>query len=161
MAAILSRPQCVKPQFRNASSPNPSHRDNWVSVVDGQQQEIFRMMTSSNGNIFFFTGPLRVESIGHRVDSPHKGQWRGALMFSLLCAWINACSNNRDPGDLRRHRAQYDVIEMCVVNFGFWMTVFHVTVCSTISVNARQYVHYQCQWPLLLTCFNFNPSMDK
>ena len=21
--------------------------------------------------------------------SPHKGQWRGALMFSLICAWIN------------------------------------------------------------------------
>ena len=23
------------------------------------------------------------------VNSPHKGQWRGALMFSLICAWIN------------------------------------------------------------------------
>ena len=22
------------------------------------------------------------------VNSPHKGQWRGALMFSLICAWI-------------------------------------------------------------------------
>ena len=36
------------------------------------------------------------------VDSPHKGQWRGALMFSLICA------NNRDAGDLRCHRAHYD-----------------------------------------------------
>ena len=24
------------------------------------------------------------------VNSPHKGQWRGTLMFSLICAWINA-----------------------------------------------------------------------
>ena len=24
------------------------------------------------------------------VNSPHKGQWREALMFSLICAWINA-----------------------------------------------------------------------
>ena len=24
------------------------------------------------------------------VNSPHKGQWRGALMFSLICAWINS-----------------------------------------------------------------------
>ena len=24
------------------------------------------------------------------VNSLHKGQWRGALMFSLICAWINA-----------------------------------------------------------------------
>ena len=23
------------------------------------------------------------------VNSPHKGQWLGALMFSLICAWIN------------------------------------------------------------------------
>ena len=22
------------------------------------------------------------------VNSPHKGQWRGALMFSVICAWI-------------------------------------------------------------------------
>ena len=25
-----------------------------------------------------------------RVNSPHKGQWPGALMFSLICAWITA-----------------------------------------------------------------------
>ena len=24
---------------------------------------------------------------------PHKGQWRGALMFSLICAWINRWVN--------------------------------------------------------------------
>ena len=28
------------------------------------------------------------------VNSPHKGQWRGALMFSLICAWINVWVNN-------------------------------------------------------------------
>ena len=32
------------------------------------------------------------------VDSPHKGQWRGALMFSLICAWINGQVNNREAG---------------------------------------------------------------
>ena len=41
--------------------------------------------------------------------SPHKGQWRGALMFSLICAWINERVNNREFGDLRRHRAHYNV----------------------------------------------------
>ena len=44
------------------------------------------------------------------VNSPHKGQWRGALMFSLICAWINAWVNNREAGDLRRYRAHCDVI---------------------------------------------------
>ena len=46
------------------------------------------------------------------VNSPHKGMWRGALMFSLICARINGWVNNREAGDLRRHRAHYDVIVM-------------------------------------------------
>ena len=46
------------------------------------------------------------------VNSPHKGQWRGALMFSLICVWINGWVNNREAGDLRRHRGHYDVIVM-------------------------------------------------
>ena len=34
------------------------------------------------------------------VNSPHKGQWRGALIFSLICVWINVWINNREAGDL-------------------------------------------------------------
>ena len=46
------------------------------------------------------------------VNSPHKGQWRGALMFSLICAWTNGWVNNRGAGDLRHRCAHYDVIVM-------------------------------------------------
>ena len=46
------------------------------------------------------------------VISPHKGQWRGTLMFSLICAWINRWVKTGEAGDLRRHRAHYDVIVM-------------------------------------------------
>ena len=46
------------------------------------------------------------------VNSSHKGQWRGALMFSLICLWRNGWVNNRDAGDLRRYRAHYDVTVM-------------------------------------------------
>ena len=46
------------------------------------------------------------------VNSPHKGQWRGALMFSLICARINAWVTNRKAGDLTCHHAHYDVILM-------------------------------------------------
>ena len=42
-----------------------------------------------------------------------KGQWRGALMFSLICARINDWINNREAGDLRRYRGHYDVTVMC------------------------------------------------
>ena len=47
------------------------------------------------------------------VNSPHKGHWRGALMFSLINAWTNGWVNYRDAGGLRRHRAHYYVTVMC------------------------------------------------
>ena len=46
------------------------------------------------------------------VNSPHKDQWCGALMFSLIWAWTSGWVNNRDAGDLRRYRANYDVTVM-------------------------------------------------
>ena len=58
------------------------------------------------------------------VNSPHKGQWRVALMFSLIYIRINGWVNNREAGNLRRHRAHYDVIAM--------VTVMMNTVIDTI-----------------------------
>ena len=46
------------------------------------------------------------------VNSPHKGQWRGALIFSLICAWTNEWVNNRNAGDLKHHRSHNDVTVM-------------------------------------------------
>ena len=46
------------------------------------------------------------------MNSPHKGQWRVALMFSLICVWINGWVNNRKAGDLRHYRSHYDVTVM-------------------------------------------------
>ena len=46
------------------------------------------------------------------VNSPHKGQWRGALMIPFICVGINGWINNRDAGDMRRYCAHYDVIVM-------------------------------------------------
>ena len=70
------------------------------------------VMTSSNGNIFHVSS-LFVRGI-HRslVNSPHKGQWRGSLIFSLICVWANPSANHRDAADLRGHRAHYDVTIM-------------------------------------------------
>ena len=76
------------------------------------------MMTSSNGicstSLAFVRGIHgRLRGIQRsQVNSPHTDQWRGALMFSLICAWTNGWVNNQDAGDLRRHRAHYDVIVM-------------------------------------------------
>ena len=46
------------------------------------------------------------------VNSPHKDQWSGALMFSLISTWINCWVNNGKAGDLRRHCAHYDATVM-------------------------------------------------
>ena len=70
------------------------------------------MMTSSNENIFRVTGHLCGEFTGPQWILRTKGQWRGALMFSLICAWINRWVNNREAGDLRRYRPHYYVIVM-------------------------------------------------
>ena len=43
------------------------------------------------------------------VYFPHKCQWCGALVFSLIYAWTDGWANNRDADDLRRFRAHYDV----------------------------------------------------
>ena len=44
------------------------------------------------------------------VNSPNNGQWRGALMFSLIYTWINDWVYNCGAGDLRRHHGHYNVI---------------------------------------------------
>ena len=77
-----------------------------LSWFDAEQFPM-SMMTSPNGNIFRVTGHFCGE-----FNGPRWIQWRGALMFSLICVWINGWVNNREAGDLRRYRAHYDVIVM-------------------------------------------------
>ena len=60
------------------------------------------------------------------VHSPDKDQWRGAFMFSLICAWINCWVNNRKAGDLRRHCAHYDVTVMLIS----WLSSTRIMKCS-------------------------------
>ena len=65
------------------------------------------------------------------VNSPHKGQWRGALMLSLICAWINDWVNNREAGDLRRHRGHYDV------NVMTWLVIYEICYQSHYSLSGK------------------------
>ena len=73
-------------------------------------------MTSSKGNIFCDTGPLWGGIHRSPVNSPHKCQWRGPLTFSLIYTWTNSWTNNTEAGDLRHHRAHYDVTVMSPCN---------------------------------------------
>ena len=53
------------------------------------------------------------------VNSPNKGQWCGALMFSLICAWIRGWVSNREAGDLGRHHTHYDANVMSTLTHRF------------------------------------------
>ena len=100
----------------------------------------YTMVTSSNENIFCVTGPLCGEFTDHRWI-PHKVQWRGALILSLIYAWINDWVNNREAGDLRRHRAYHDVTVMRAAC---------ISRCTILLVD----------W-ILLTCpIPYNPHRD-
>ena len=54
------------------------------------------------------------------VNSPLKGQWCRTMMFSLIYAWTNGCADNRDAGDLRRHRTYH------VMNTPHWNRNMHI-----------------------------------
>ena len=45
-------------------------------------------------------------------------------LFYMICAWTNAWANNRDTGDLRRHRAHYDVIVIKLDTFDGFTYIF-------------------------------------
>ena len=74
-------------------------------------------------------------------NSQHKGQWRGALMFSLICARIINWVNNREAGDLRRHRDHYDVSVMVALYLQLtslrmsnleWIKWRHISVMASL-----------------------------
>ena len=52
------------------------------------------------------------------VNSPHKGQWRGALVFSLICGRINGWVNKWEADDLRHHHTHYDVTVRLYPQYG-------------------------------------------
>ena len=70
------------------------------------------IITSSSGNIFRVTGHLCGEFTGHRWIPRTKASDAELWIFSLICAWISDWVNNSATGDLRRHRAYYDVTVM-------------------------------------------------
>ena len=102
------------------------------------------------------------------VNSLHKGQWHGALMFSLICAWINGWVNNHKAGDLRRHCVHYDVPVMLTKHLtGPDLSTFlHHDIFKTFKYEqsgtfCRQpfQIHFS-EWKIL--CFDgFAPSRWK
>ena len=93
------------------------------------------------------------------INSPHKRQWRGALMVSLICAWISSWVNSREAGDFRRQRAHYDAN---VMSDGYQISVGHAFALwphiAWIHKSMKSFV--DDLRPLLLQLFNRYYSMD-
>ena len=80
------------------------------------------------------------------VNSPHKGQWRGALMFSLISTRLNGWVNNGEAGDLRWYRAHYDVTVMDGLGVNLQMyNCFLVVKLSLLSLTVCESFRYL--WP--------------
>ena len=67
------------------------------------------------------------------VDSPHKGQWHGALIFSLICTWTNGWASNQDASDYKCHRAHYDVAVM----------LHEAMMAQFINTHTHRYMHHR------------------
>ena len=77
------------------------------------------------------------------VNSPHKGQWRGALMFSLICVWINDWVSNREACDLRHYRAHYDVTVMIKAEWCICMPCSPFCFGHDIAWPMWQFYHFK------------------
>ena len=79
-------------------------------------------------------------SPGWPVNSLHKDQWRGGLVFSLIGARINGWVNNGEASDLRRHRTHYDVNVMArtwkwmQIMYGHCVNTRHFTVNELLQL---------------------------
>ena len=80
------------------------------------------------------------------VNSPHKGQWRVALIFSLICVWINDWINNREACDLRRYRAHYDITVMEVTKISQICLLNHASLGTKLWPEQKQNITKQNMW---------------
>ena len=72
------------------------------------------------------------------VNSLHKGQWFGALMFSLIYTWTYSWVKNRNTRDLRRHRTHCDVIVMS--SEVWWLMLSMKFICISSSVFMKSWL---------------------
>ena len=116
-------------------------------------------MTSSNGDIFRVTGPLCEEF----TNSPQKGQWRGAYMFFVICAWMNFWISNREAGDLRRHRAKYDVtvIRRYQVSKKYWKATLNWSDDFSITQHHQNILMSSFEDFVLTMSFTWNSDASE
>ena len=101
------------------------------------------------------------------MNSPHKGQWHRALVFSLICTRTNGLVNNREAGDLIGNRVPLNKI------YGYpifkWVVVagdctnYDVTVmkdpCAVRVAGVTQTLSYHAGKPIRLPWDKHNTTL--
>ena len=77
------------------------------------------------------------------VNSPPKGQWRGALVFCLICAWIIGWENKDQAGDLVY--LIWNLEHLCI----------YTACCDTRLYSHRMEGRCQLYWTKLMTLFGW------
>ena len=76
-------------------TPKLHEREFWISLLGN-----FKFLCLWNTTTWWCHWPFVWGIHRSLVNSLHKGQWCRALMFSLICVWINTWVNNCEAGDL-------------------------------------------------------------
>ena len=128
----------------------------WCHMMSLGYSELKQFSNLGNEQMESFSTSLAFVRGIHRspVNSPHKGQWRGAVMFSLICAWMNGWVSNREAVDLRRHRVHYDFTHMQEEQ----VTVFHK---EGLHLNVPSCCWVMIEHPQLSFCFPVKFSMKR
>ena len=95
---------CRRPELGLSICP---HHTSWLIWLSLRRQGLVSQCVWLSKGVYYHDDVMKWKyflrywsfvRIIHRspVNSPHKGQWRGALMFSLICVWTKGWVHNRD-----------------------------------------------------------------
>ena len=143
-------------EFINIKFLPDRYRCENISTATTDQQRSMLSRVSSGMETFPRYWPFVREIHRSPVDSPHKGQWRGTWIFSLICTGTNGWANNQDAGDLRPYRFHYDVtITKYSVSPGGHFRIDGVSVdivYNSGSLPLSQDPHWVSNWSALYRC---------
>ena len=124
-----------------------SHSDRWVDNVHLEHDDVIKWKS------FPRYGPFVRGIHLSPMNSPNKGQRRGAWMFSLICTWTNGLVNHPDADDWRHHRAHYDItlMEFPSKHSSRWNVYGHQSQACNYSIEIDElgsvWFPYQIKWP--------------
>ena len=117
---LLFTPRVLQSRTTHCSLFIWAHRDLVILIqmtfTGSQRRRKFGMLVNHDDIIKWQHFPRYWPFVRGNHRSPHMGQWRGALMFSVIYVWINGGANNHEAGDLIRYRAHGDDIVMWVIS---------------------------------------------